>query len=116
MIIRTHKRPAAPVHPSARRVSTREAKRLQFTNRPEKKRVAVPEEKDIIIEEPMIEETVHIEEPAAVAEPIEELDETIVEPGTAIIRSKALEELENFYKKEPEKVPKKKYKVVSLGK
>ena len=69
--------------------------------------------KKIEEEAPVVEEV--REESAVAAQPIQEPDNVIVEPGTAKIRSKVLEEIENSYKKEPDAVPKKKYKVISIG-
>lgn len=72
---------------------------------------------DEIEEVPVAEEVREAkEEPAVVTQPVEEPVNTTAEPGTAIFRSKALEEIENSYKKEPAEVPIKKYKVISIGK
>lgn len=72
------------------------------------------EEKKVRVEEQNV-ETIKKEEFAVTAQPIEEPEKPAVKPGTAVLRSKALEELENSFKAEPEEKPKKKYKVVSIG-
>lgn len=91
-----------------RQLSKREQRRLENTKHPKGKKIA----------EAPIEDTESIKNivPVRVEEEIQEKEpaipeETIVEPGTAIIRSKALEELEN---NKVEK-PKKKYKIISIG-
>ena len=71
-----------------------------------------PKEIEEVKEEVPVEE---VREDAVGAQPIVETSEMIVEPGTAIIRSKALEEIANSFKAEPDAVPRKKYKVISIG-
>lgn len=112
-------RAAANQRLAAPRLSDRELRRLAHTKHSKGKTPEVVEEikEGIPVVEEVREEIVEEikEEPAAV-EPIEELEQPAVEPGTARIRSKALEEIENSFKKEPAKVPLKKYKVISIGK
>lgn len=106
MIINTHykKKALGSEYTGPKRISSREQKRLQFTNRPEVKQEIIPEE------------TIEKEKEAAVVvKPIGETSQKDVKPGTAVIRSKALEELNEDYSKEPVKKPIKKYKVISLG-
>lgn len=122
MIIRTYmsERAAANQRLAAPRLSDRELRRLAHTKHSKGKMPEVVEEvkEEIPVVEEVREEIVEEikEEPAAVVEPIEELEQPAVEPGTARIRSKALEEIENSFKKEPAKVPLNKYKVISIGK
>lgn len=105
MIIRTSmaERAAAGSPVAVPRLSQRELRRLEYTGH----------RKKVEEEAPVVEEV--REESAVAAQPIQEPDNVIVEPGTAKIRSKVLEEIENSYKKEPDAVPKKKYKVISIG-
>lgn len=104
MIINTHykKKALGLAYTGPKRISSREKKRLQFTNRTEMQKEIIPEE--------TIEKEV-----AVVAQPIDETSQNEIKPGTAIIRSKVLEELDEDYSKEPVKKPIKKYKVISLG-
>lgn len=101
-----------PSHPQ--KLSDRELKRLENTKHsegkvPAVKEIPIPEEEvkveSVIKEEVPVRDTVIIEK-----KEVEDAagDPTIAEPGTAVVRSKVLEELE------AEK-PKKKYKIVSLG-
>lgn len=89
-----------------RQLSKREQRRLENTKYPKGKIAEAPIEDTESIENivPVRVEETQEKEPAVP-------EETIVEPGTAIIRSKALEELE---KNKVEK-PKKKYKIISIG-
>ncbi len=100
MIINTHykRKFLGSEYTGPKRISSREKKRLQFTNRPETQKEIIPEE------------TIN-EEVAVVVKPIDETSQEDVKPGTAVIRSQVLEELNE----EPTKKPIKKYKVISLG-
>lgn len=95
-----------PVPP---KLSQRELRRLALTKHHVSKKPEVVEE---IEEEVPVEE---VREDAVGAQPIAEASETIAQPGTAIVRSKALEEIANSFKAEPDAVPKKRYKVISIG-
>lgn len=120
MIIRTNmaNRAAMAQKPVAPSLSDREKRRLDNTRHSEGRvSPVIPEE--IVEAKPVEEVKVRVEEKvetiqekeetAVVAEPIVELDDATVEPGTAMIRSKVLEELESKVEK-----PKKKYKVISI--
>ena len=114
MLIRTHKTAAAKFQPAAG-LSLREKRRLANTIHPEGKHTAVPTvEAEPIKEE--IREEIPVEavkeESAVVAETVAEFSENIAEPGTAMIRSKVLEELEASKTQKP----KKKYKIISIQK
>lgn len=120
MIIRTSMAErAAIVHAvAAPKLSTREIRRLEHTKHPEGR--ISPIIKKPVEEEPIIEEAeIRVDDIIENNEPAEPVTEEPVienaEPGTAIIRSKVLEELANSFKIEPEEKPKKKYKVISLG-
>ena len=92
-------------------LTNRERKRLENTKHSEGKEFSavIPEEEVKV--EPVIKEEVPVRNEIIIEKEMENAaaDETIVQPGTAVVRSKVLEELE------AEK-PKKKYKIVSLGK
>ena len=109
MIIRTSMANRGAGVPAPPKLSQREQKRLAISQRAIKEK---PKEIEEVKEEVLVEE---VREDAVGAQPIVETSETIAEPGTAKIRSKVLEEIENSYKKEPDAVPKKKYKVISIG-
>lgn len=98
MIIRTSmaERAAVDNKIAVPRLSYREQKRLEHSKLAKKMLENVEE---VIEETPVAEE---VREEKVVAQPIEELAHTDVAPGTAIVRSKVLEELENSYRKEPE--------------
>ena len=96
-----------------KKLSDRELKRLENTKHsegkiPAVKKIPIPEEEVKV--EPVIKEEVPVRDEVIKENEVENAagDPTIAEPGTAVVRSKALEELE------AEK-PKKKYKIVSLG-
>lgn len=114
MIIRTTIAGRAVIDsPIARpKLSDREKRRLDNTKHSEGKITpAIP--KSIVKEEVRVEEDKTIEgkeENAVVAQPTVEASRSIAEPGTAMIRSKVLEELEKKADK-----PKKKYKIISIG-
>lgn len=120
MIIRTSMAErAATVHAvAAPKLSTREIRRLEHTKHPEGR--ISPIIKKPVEEEPIIEEAeIRVDDIIENNEPAELVTEEPVienaEPGTAFVRSKALEEINNSYKATPDTVPKKKYKVISLG-
>lgn len=123
MIIRTNMADRLGDVPSMHppKLSNRELKRLENTKHSEGKqspvveKISVPEE---VITEPVIKEEVPVRveiieekketESAVIEQPIMEQDNATAEPGTAVVRSKVLEELN--------RKPRKKYKVISLGK
>ena len=120
MIIRTSMADrAATVHTvAAPKLSTREQRRLEHTKHPEGR--LSPIVKKSVEEQPIIEEAeIRVDDIIENNEPAEPVVEEPVienaEPGTAVIRSKALEEINNSFKATPDAVPRKKYKVVSLG-
>lgn len=128
MIIRTYMSQERARVPARTRQSQREQRRLENTKHPEGKpnapAVEVDEastEKQVLpIQEKVpvrVEEDIkEVEKKAAAsAETIAEPDKTTVKPGTAIVRSKVLDEIANKYKQEPDEKPKKKYKVISIG-
>lgn len=116
MIIRTNMAGRAASHSAiaAPSLSDREKRRLNNTKHSEG-RVSPVILKEIVETEPVEEVKVRVEEQIETIQepekPIVLPDNTIAEPGTAMIRSKVLEELENKAEK-----PKKKYKIVSIGK
>lgn len=102
-------------------LSKREQRRLENTKHPERKiaekfskveevsaEPTVEEEVPVRVEEIVEEKKTEEQRAAAVVVPIEGSGDTIVEPGTAMIKSKVLDELQNK--------PRRKYKVISLGK
>lgn len=116
MIIRTFmsERAAAVDATAVPKLSQREQRRLAMTKHPEKKPQEVKVEEEVKEDIPVAEVREEKKEPAVSVQIIGEHDSAIAEPGTARIRSKALEEIEQGFKKDPEKVPRKKYKVISL--
>lgn len=123
MIIRTNMADrlgdALSMHPP--KLSNRELRRLENTKHskgrqsPVVEDISIPEEVKV---EPVIKEEVPVRveiieekketESAVIEQPVVEQDSATAEPGTAVVRSKVLDELN--------KKPKKKYKVISLGK
>ena len=102
-------------------LSKREQRRLENTKHSKGKIAEKFSEVEKVSAEPIVEEEVPVrveeiieekkteeQRAAAVVVPIEGSGDTIVEPGTAMIKSKVLDELQNK--------PKRKYKVISLGK
>lgn len=109
---------------TAPRLSDREKRRLENTRHSEGKvspaaptKIVDPKpvEEEVRVEEKIV-ETIKNEEPAVSAQPIEEPVKPVAKPGTAVIRSKVLDELANSYKAEPDEQPKKKYKIISIQK
>ena len=107
-------------------ISKREQRRLENTKHPEGKANPQPKkvtEAPVEVSTMSLRKTVpvreddlnEITESAVPAPTIVEPDQTDVQPGTAVIRSKVLEEIANKYKEEPDEKPKKKYKVISIG-
>ena len=126
MIIRTSIQTDRALARSNARLSEREQRRLKYTKHPEGKcdvpAVQVdeaPVEVQIVPlkeEVPVREENIkEITESAVPAPAIVEPEHTDVIPGTAVVRSKVLDEIANKYRQEPQEKPKKKYRVISIG-
>ena len=126
MIIRTSVRNDRALAKSRAHLSQREQRRLENTKHPEGKRDAfaaevteapvevqiVPFKEEIPVREENLQE---ITESAVPAPAIVEPETTNIRPGTAVVRSKVLDEIANKYRQEPQEKPKKKYKVISIG-
>lgn len=126
MIIRTSMSQRGSFKERTRQLSKREQRRLENTKHPEGKHDAfaaevteapvevqvVPLKEEIPVREENLKE---ITESAVPAPAIVEPETTNVRPGTAVVRSKVLDEIANKYRQEPQEKPKKKYKVISIG-
>lgn len=123
MIIRTNmaQRAATREKVVAPSLSNRELRRLANTKHAKEKKysadpVSIAEEKPVEEEIKVREENNWVKVEETISEKtVEAPEETIAKPGTAIVRSKVLEEIANKYQAEPQEKPKKKYKVISIG-
>ena len=110
------------------KLSQREQRRLKYTKHPEgkqspeepsteEKKIIEPLNEEVQVRVQEVQEEKQVEEKkqepkkeaVATVQIVGETSEKIAEPGTAIIRSRALDELQ-------QNKPRKKYKVISLGK